>query len=103
MGSSIMLGGLFLFTEPLKLPLIVLFVPFVLFFVWVRSLVLLVLRHIYKSASVRKRKAIASSIAIVWVLVVILQSLGQLSWRDIVIVISLMGILGFYFNKTDLI
>ncbi len=100
--SSVVLLATLILTEPLKLPLILLFVPFLVFFVWARSLSLVTLGAVYQRASIRKRKVIASTSAVVLVLVIVLQSLGQLSWRDLVIVVSLIGILGFYFNKTDL-
>lgn len=89
--------------EPLKLPLPVLLLPFVVFGVWVRSGVMafmMVLRN--QSQPSRKVRVVASSIAAVLLLLVTLLSLGQLSWRDILLVASLVIGLMFYFYKTDL-
>ena len=100
-------GALILFligTDPLKLPLPLVLLPFAIFFVWVRSMVIILGMAPRRPASPSKKlKVVASSVAAVFLLVVTLQSLGQLSWRDILLVLSLVIGLGIYFYKTDLI
>jgi hypothetical protein len=89
--------------EPLKLPLTLLLIPFIIFAIWVRAGAIVVgmaIRH--QSKPSRKVKVIASSLAAILLLVVTLMSLGQLSWRDILLVGSLVIGLMFYFYKTDL-
>lgn len=103
-----MISGLILIVflvgfEPLKLPLPVLLLPFIVFAIWVRSGVMtlaMLLRHQAKPS--RKVRVVATSIAAVLLLLVTLLSLGQLSWRDILLVASLVIGLMFYFYKTDL-
>lgn len=90
-------------TQPLKLSLVVLLVPFLLFATSVRSgAILLGMLLARQTKPTRKVKVTASSLAATMLLVVTLQSLGQLSVRDILLVIGLISGLGLYFYKTDL-
>jgi hypothetical protein len=103
-GSGALLTLFLVATEPLKLPLPVLLVPFMVFAVWIRSGVILaglLLRG--KDRPGRKLRVVADSLAAVLLLVVTLQSLGQLSWRDILLVLGLAAGLSLYFYKTDLV
>ena len=90
-------------TDPLDLPLPVLLLPFVIFFIWVRNgiLAVTVIATRIKSPS-RKWRILANGTAAILVLTVTLQSLGQLSWRDILLILSLVVGVAFYFHKTDL-
>lgn len=90
-------------TAPLKLPLPVLLLPFIVFAVWVRSGTIVIGMLLRQQAiPSRKIKVIAGSLAAVLLLTITLQTLGQLSWRDILLVIGLVAGLSFYFYKTDL-
>lgn len=104
LGSGIVLLGFLLGTDPLTLSLPILLIPFALFFIWVRSGILALGRFMtgHKKPG-RKLRALAGGIAAVALLTLTLQSLGQLSWRDILLVLSLALGLGFYFYKTDLL
>lgn len=99
-------GALIVFliaTDPLELPLPVLLLPFMVFAIWVRSGAIIVGMALWQQTKPsRKIKVVASSWAAVLLLVVTLQSLGQLSWRDIMLVAGLIFGLAFYFYKTDL-
>lgn len=101
--SGTVLLGFLVASQPLNLALPVLLVPFGIFFVWVRSGVLLVALLLKRNGKGRKIKVVASSIAAVLLLIITLQSLGQLSVRDILLILSLVAVLALYFYKTDLI
>jgi hypothetical protein len=91
-------------TAPLKLPLPVLLIPFMLFVVWVRSGLIVIGMLLRKQTMPsRKIKVLASGAAAIALLVLTLQSLGQLSWRDISLIAALTIGLIVYFVKTDLI
>jgi hypothetical protein len=99
-----LLVGFLVSTKPLELSLPVLLIPFLLFAlgIWSGAISLGMVWRKQQRPS-RKIKVVASSLAAVLLLVVTLQSLGQLSWRDILLVVSLVLGLALYFYKTDLI
>jgi hypothetical protein len=102
--SGLLLAIFLLTTSPLDLALPVLLIPFGLFFVWVRSGVICLAILIRRKDTVsRKVRFAATSLATVSVLTVSLQSLGQLSWRDLLLIGALGGLLLLYFSKSDLI
>lgn len=92
-----------IFSDPLALPLPLLLVPFMLLFLATRSLVFMLLRMLFQATSKRKVGVLATGGALILVFVVVLQSLGQLSWRDILLTMSFIVIVVFYFSKTDLV
>lgn len=102
--SGLTLTVFLLTTSPLDLALPVLLIPFGLFFVWVRSGVICLAILIRRQTEVsRKVRFAATSLATVSLLVVSLQSLGQLSWRDLLLIVALSSLLLLYFSKSDLI
>lgn len=104
LGSGALLVGFLVATDPLKLPLPILLVPFGIFLVWTRSAVIALGLILWRQPTPsRKLKVIAGSVAAVLLLIVTLQSLGQLSVRDVALIFSLVGVLALYFYKTDLI
>lgn len=90
-------------TQPLKLPLIFLFVPFILYFICVRSATKILLGKLKSVNSARKANLLAGSFAFISTLIIVLQSLGQLSWRDIIIALLMVSFAGLYLVKTDLV
>lgn len=90
-------------TNPLELPLVILLVPFAVLFVCIRSLLFITLKRLHPEGTRRKMRVLSSGIALIIVFIIVLQSLGQLSWRDILLTVGFIGAVTFYFSKTDLI
>lgn len=101
--SGLILASFIIFTDPLSLPLTLLFLPFVLAFIFLRNVGLVIASKLFGESSERKRRVVVVSITSILVLVLVLQSLGQLSWRDLIIVLGLIVGLVLYFSKTDLL
>ncbi len=101
--SWLLLVACLVLTDPLRLPLAALLVPFGLFFVAVRSSLRLLLDQLYKRGSPAKLRLVSTTISVILVFILVLQSLGQLSWQDILLTVSLITATLFYFNKTDLV
>jgi len=95
--SSIILL-LFLFTtDPQKLPSVLLIVPFILLFVIVASIVPLALGR--GSIPGSKTVKMGATVAAIAVLLLGLQSLGQLTARDVLAVVVLFGTVYFYTSR----
>ena len=91
-------------TNPLNLPLPVLLVPFAALLVWIRSSVIGISLLVSRlEQPTRKLRVSASALAAIILVIVTLQSLGQLSWRDLILTVSLVLGLIFYLAKTDVI
>ena len=101
--SAVGLVFMLILTDPLELPLILLLIPFLLLFLLVRSICILIMPAFYREGSKRKTRFLATACAGIVLFVVILQSLGQLSWRDILLTVALISATAFYFKKTDLL
>lgn len=104
LGCSLLLFGFLLFTDPLKLPLPVLLIPFILLFVGMRCGVISAGMLIKSQEEPSRKLRIAASGGAAFVLLTLtMQSLGQLSWRDMLLIVGLVTGLTIYFNKTDLL
>ena len=89
-------------TDPGKLPLPLLIVPFLVLFCLVyvvtKGYILLHFR------TTRKRKVIAAGVvAMVPTLLLMFQSIHQLNLRDVVVIVALACVTGFYVAKADFI
>lgn len=101
--SVIGLAAFLVFTDPLQLPLPFLLMPFLLLFSSVRSFVVILSRKLYGTNANRRVRLLATGCALIVTFVIVLQSLGQLSWRDILLAGSLILAVAFYFTRTDLL
>jgi uncharacterized membrane protein YhaH (DUF805 family) len=96
--------GLILFTatNPQSAPAALLIVPFIFLYVVFLFLFNAVLRRNIRSLrdnNRRKRLAIAGTIAALPVIILALQSIGQLTTRDVVTLVILIVVLGFYVTR----
>lgn len=90
------------FTNPQNLPLILLILPLLLFFVALFLTVRSILAHLdggINRANARYRTVLAATISAFPVMCLLLQSIGQFSARDFVTISILFGILIFYINR----
>jgi hypothetical protein len=88
-------GVFFIFTSPFELPLLLLVVPFVLLFVTIY----VVTRTVVVQLGVRNPQLIALTMAVFSVVLLLLGSLHQLSFRDIVLSIAIVVLLTWYIRK----
>lgn len=97
-------------SDPYEVPLVVLLIPFALLFWFVYKLIDRLLRIFSLSKNkeitselaaqqVRQRHLIAGTLAAVVVLVTVLQSIQQLTLRDILISLALLFVTIFYVRK----
>lgn len=86
-------------TDPYKLPLLALLVPFIL----IGSVCYLVARLILQFAPIsnRKRRFISVVLMMIILLGVLLQSIRQLSIKDFLILFALLVGLSFYMRRID--
>lgn len=97
------LVGLVLFllvTDPFKLPLALLTVPFVLFGIGAYQITKLLFSRMPLSA--KKTRFIAVSVTAILLLVLTLQSIRQLSIKDSLILVALLAGVTFYMKRIDL-
>lgn len=95
-------GPLFLaFTDPSRLPIALLVVPFMWLFIALFVTVWLVLKRLGQSK--RRRSIIATAAATLPVLLLIFQSIHQLSFKDVVLAVILLAAISFYLSKADFI
>ncbi len=90
-------------TSPRDLPIVALLVPFLLFFIILFFTFTILIRVFSSGVTVRKRRITAGAMAMFPVLLLLLQSIGQLSLRDVTIVIALMTIIVFYVMRSDIV
>lgn len=90
-----------LLSNPETIPLPLLIVPFLLLLIVLYKTSLLLLRIGFSSLSVSKMKAIATVIAALPTLLLILASIRQLTVRDVAIVVGLLIMLTFYMRRID--
>ncbi len=97
----ILLNLMFFMTTPESLPLPFLTAPFVLLFAGLYLSMQLVLANIARNLRPKTGRGLSLAIAALPVLLLLLQSIGQLTPRDFVITVGLIAGLLFYFRKTD--
>lgn len=90
-----------LVTNPESLPLPLLVIPFLLLFAALYLTARQFLGRFSANLGERPQKIVAFTLAGLPVLLIILQSIGQLSIRDLLITLGLVAGLIFYFRKTD--
>lgn len=91
------LGTFLLSTDPRKLPVVLVVVPFLLLFVALFYTIWLLLHKIGR----RRSAVIAVCLATLPVLMIVLQSINQLTIRDVVILLVLEAGLLFYITRTS--
>jgi len=101
-GSILALLVIFSSTRPDKMPSLMLIIPFLLMFLalW---LILSVVIALISSRSPRKIARSAAFIAGLPILLLVLQSIGQLTLRDVMIIIALFAVSYFYVARTNTI
>jgi len=88
-------------TNPEQLPLPLLVLPFLLLFILLHTLIGLLLKKRNSGSLSKNRKIVLVTLSALPVLILILQSIGQLSIRDFLILAGLGVGIVFYFVKTD--
>ncbi len=84
-------------TDPQSLPAVVLIVPFVLLFIAFASIIYMLAGYMGLSFSARFRTGLVGASAPV--AVVVLQSLGQLTPRDTLVIFALFALVYFYMSR----
>jgi hypothetical protein len=87
-------------TDPYKLPLVLIIVPFLLLSVTVYQFASVGLQPL--PAGTTKKRYLSIILSALIVLVVVLQSLHQLSIKDFLILAALLAGIAFYVQKIDL-
>jgi len=96
----IILGCILLFTtNPQKMPLPVLIIPFILIFILLWLVLRIVLRYFYATTPKRKLSIFAGLLSAFPVVCLLLQSVGQFSARDFITLAALFIVLWFYLNR----
>jgi len=96
----IVLGCLLLFsTNPQRMPLPVLILPFILIFVLLWLPLRIILRYFYPQTANKKLSIFAALLAVFPVVCLLLQSVGQFSSRDFITLAALFAVLWFYLNR----
>lgn len=95
---------LFLTTEPTKLPAAVLTLPFLVLFATIFAISWIVMVRMARREQVIPRRRIAA-FALLYaslpMLLLLLQSIGQLTIRDTITLFVLFGVLYFYITRTN--
>lgn len=100
----ITLLSLLLFTNPLKLPLIVLLMPFILMLIGLWAALFYISMKVVSVniMSTKKRLVFTFSVAMLPTLLLILKSINQLSPRDGLLLVIFTSILLMYIGRTNL-
>jgi Na+/melibiose symporter-like transporter len=96
------LWGLVLFTDPQNTPAIILILPFILIFIIIYQMSAILLKYYVRSLSGnknKKRSFFSVIIALVPVSILVLQSIGQLTTRDIITLAVLALLTCFYITR----
>jgi hypothetical protein len=90
-------------TNPSKLPLFFFIFPFALLFLILFTLSNIVLRRLFMLSDYHKkrREMISIFFALFVTIVISMQSIGQLTLRDFIIIMLIVSISIFYVNKTS--
>jgi|SRR5665213_356204 len=101
-GLSLGLIALLSFTNPQRMPLTVLILPFILVFLILWISISTVLRYFSTKLSVKKQRTLVSLLAAFPLFCLLLQSIGQFSIRDFITLTAFFIVLWFYINRTSL-
>jgi hypothetical protein len=98
--SACLLGLLVLFitTEPTDVPSFILVLPFLFIFIILLSLISLLLQK--RGMSVRRSWRVGALFAAIPLTLLILQSIGQLTVRDLLTIAALFSLSYFYITRT---
>ncbi|OGL29625.1 hypothetical protein A3D14_01275 [Candidatus Saccharibacteria bacterium RIFCSPHIGHO2_02_FULL_47_12] len=105
---AVLYGGLLIFlmsTDPTKLSLPLLLIPFIWIGLCLYVLIKQVLGHIsgrFRRISKKRKTSIAFTLAAVPVCMLLLRSIGQLTIRDVLILAGLIAIGTFYVGRVRL-
>jgi hypothetical protein len=89
-------------TNPQHIPIIILILPFVIFFAAFTLSILLIMKYLDngKSFVVSQRRLLSAGlIASLPIISLVLTSIGQFSLRSFITLLILFGIAGFYINR----
>ncbi len=86
-------------TDPRKLPIVLLIVPFALLFTALFMTISLIIRQFMPRMTVAKRRLAAGCISGLPCFLLILSSVNQLTWRDVALVAFLSIFLLFYASR----
>jgi hypothetical protein len=102
--SLLTLGVIIISTEPSRLPLLVLAIPFVLIFCIIYfagiTVTTVVAKSTHKPTFSRRPALLAAALG---VSCIALQSTGQLTVRDVITLIILLSIIDFYLRRTSIV
>lgn len=97
-------GPLFLvLTNPQSLPLPLILFPFIWLFAAIYIAVNAGVRHRFKQLAARRRIVIAGTSAALPVLLLVFESIHQLTLKDVALVIALIAVTSFYILRADFI
>lgn len=99
MGLVILGCLLLLTTNPERMPLPVLILPFIIIFILLWLILRIVLRYFYPGLTKSKMRVFAALLAAFPVVCLLLQSVGQFSSRDFITLSALIVVLWFYLNR----
>ena len=94
---------LLMFTDPKKMPLVILVMPFLLLFITIYSGTKLLLSQTRLKVNSRRQTMVASASAALPVLLLLFQSIHQLTLRDVLVAVSLVVLVVFYISRADFI
>lgn len=101
--SYLILIVILLTTNPDNMPLPVITIPFIVIFLCLFLTADLIARYIFSNLKPKSRTKISMVLAVFPVLLIILQSINQLTVKDLIITVGLFLLLVFYFKKVDFI
>lgn len=93
---------LFFFVNLLDAPLPVLILPFLLIAVGIHQAVTYLLQRLMPNLSVVRRNAITIPVTLLPVALLLLSSVEQLTGRDMLLIVVLLLVVGFYIRKNHL-
>ena len=99
--SFVILMIFLMVTNPLKLPLIVLLIPFLLLFIILYNTVMMLLRLLSRKMTHRHRRVVVTVVSLEPVLLLLLASINQLTIRDGVLSLLLIGGCAWYLSRTN--
>lgn len=100
LATSLALSLIIVFTNPYKLPLLFLVIPFAL----IGFGCYLALSGLMRlgSVSARKRKLISAILSTALLLILLMQSIRQLCLKDVLILLALLAGITFYIRRLDI-
>lgn len=91
----------FLLIDPRTLPLVLMIVPFLWAFVALFSTFWVIMSHFEVFGSKKRRVILGGVASSLPVLLLVLSSIHQLTFRDVVISVAIVSLVGFYMSRAD--